>query len=335
MRRALLGVAAAVALGLLTPAAATAHPMRLGVLQLEALDGEGVQVRFRYSGTEREPTGVTPTLAAPCAQVGSPEVSPLPYGEERRFVARCPGGLDGVRVSLADVPAGGVHVVVRARFASGARLEDTLDAAQPSVTLREARIDAGAGAVMTRYLALGLEHIAGGVDHLLFVLGLLLLVRELRPAVLTLSAFTVGHSLTLALAALDLVRLPSGPVEAVIALSILLLAVELGLRERGAPPTLTQRYPWAIALLFGLVHGLGFAGALREVGLPSGAVGPALLGFNLGVELGQLALAALALGTAHLALRGRSPGAWARRAPEYLLGVGATFFLLDRLGALM
>ena len=141
---------------------------------------------------------------------------------------------------------------------------------------------------------LGVEHILGGVDHLLFVLALLLIVRGGRRILLTVTAFTVAHSITLVAATLGWVRVPGPPVEAMIALSIVFVAAEIvqGLRGR---PGLTARAPWLVAFSFGLLHGFGFAGALAEVGLPQNAIPIALFAFNVGVELGQLIFVALVL----------------------------------------
>ena len=141
--------------------------------------------------------------------------------------------------------------------------------------------------VVKLYTKLGIEHILIGIDHLLFVLGLLLLVNGFRLLIQTITAFTLAHSITLALSALDLVHIPQAPVEAVIALSIVFLAREYLMVLRGQD-SLTARYPWIVAFSFGLLHGFGFAGVLQEIGLPQQDVPLALLTFNLGVEIGQL-----------------------------------------------
>jgi hydrogenase/urease accessory protein HupE len=147
------------------------------------------------------------------------------------------------------------------------------------------------------YLHLGVEHILFGFDHLLFVFALVILVRGWRRVALTVTAFTVAHSITLVAATLGLINVPGPPVEAAIALSIMLVAVEIVNARRGIP-SLTARWPWLVAFCFGLLHGFGFAGALAEVGLPHHAIPIALLFFNLGVEIGQLVFVAavLALG---------------------------------------
>jgi len=172
-----------------------------------------------------------------------------------------------------------------------------------------------------------------GVDHLLFVLCLVLLVRDVRMLLATVTAFTVAHSITLAAATLGLVIVRSAPVEATIALSIVFLASEL-LRDPAQRSDITQYYPWLVAFSFGLLHGLGFAGALSEAGLPHGEIPLALFSFNVGVECGQLAFIATALSVIYLgrcALQ-NSP-VWAPRVAAYAVGCIASYWVFERLAA--
>jgi hydrogenase/urease accessory protein HupE len=185
------------------------------------------------------------------------------------------------------------------------------------------------------YLISGAEHILFGFDHLLFVFGLLLLLQGLWPLVKTITAFTVAHSITLGLAVLGVVNAPSAPVEIVIALSIVLLAREIIMGQRG-DRSLVHRVPWLIAFIFGLFHGLGFAGALGELGLRASDIPLALLFFNLGVELGQLGFIALML--VINAMIGRQLQQWAPRLPTalaYGLGGISTYWFLERLPGLL
>jgi hydrogenase/urease accessory protein HupE len=182
----------------------------------------------------------------------------------------------------------------------------------------------------TSYFALGVEHILFGIDHLLFVLALVLIVRGVGLLVKTITAFTIAHSITLALATLELVKLPSAPVEAVIALSIVFVAAEI-LRSRRGQRGLTERAPWLVALTFGLLHGFGFAGALVEVGLPANDIPFALLLFNVGVEAGQLAFVAAVLVTVGIFRRSRIPlPRWASLLPPYAIGSVAMFWVIER-----
>ena len=219
-------------------------------------------------------------------------------------------------------------VLVKVFWADGQSRVYTLTAGQPSVTLYGSADDQrGMGEIARAYTLLGVEHILSGFDHLLFVIALLFLVGFQRRLVLTITAFTAAHSITLALSALGWLSLRSPPVEATIALSIMLVAGE-ALRSRH---TLARRWPALVAFLFGLVHGLGFAGALKEIGLPDNHLLVALLTFNLGVEIGQL-LTVAAAGLLFLALR-RLPKltpAPARAAALYAIGVLAAYWSIER-----
>jgi hydrogenase/urease accessory protein HupE len=177
---------------------------------------------------------------------------------------------------------------------------------------------------------LGVEHILAGIDHLLFVLSLLLIVRGFKRIVATITAFTIAHSLTLAAATLGLVDIPGPPVEAAIALSIVFVASEVVRGSRGKPG-LTAHAPWVVAFGFGLLHGFGFAGALAEVGLPQKAIPLALLTFNVGVEIGQLlfVVAMLAAGSVLSRLPLRMPQ-WGARVAPYAIGTVAMFWVAER-----
>lgn len=200
-------------------------------------------------------------------------------------VLRCgPRGLSG-SLTIQGVGERYSAALVKVFWLDGESRVYTLTKAQPTVQLFGAANDPrGMGEIASAYALLGVEHILGGIDHLLFVISLLFLVGFQRRLVWTITAFTAAHSLTLACSALGLLTLRSAPVEASIALSIVLVAGE-ALHRRD---TLARRWPAAVAFLFGLVHGLGFAGALKEIGLPENHLLVALLTFNVGVELGQL-----------------------------------------------
>jgi len=267
--------------------------------------------------------------------------------ETRGQALRCgTRGLAGT-VSVEGVGQSYSAVILRIGWASGRAEVHTLTDALPRVRLFGGAQDAlELSVVAESYGVLGVEHILTGWDHLLFVIGLLLLVGFRRQLVATITAFTVAHSLTLAASALGWLTLRSAPVEAAIALSIVLVCGE-ALRTR---ETLSRRWPALVALLFGLVHGLGFAGALREIGLPQGQSALALLSFNLGVEAGQL----LVIGVAWLlmalwsrlaaAIRRRragspageaSPGLAGRRTLTYAIGGLGAFWLIERVAAIV
>ncbi|HVM97483.1 MAG TPA: HupE/UreJ family protein, partial [Candidatus Acidoferrales bacterium] len=224
-------------------------------------------------------------------------------------------------------------ILLRLRFRSGESTSGVLSRAAPVFVVPGIANASNSGSLLTLaagYAWLGIGHILGGPDHLLFVLGLMLLVVGWRKLVATLTAFTLAHSLTLALAILDVVHVTPAPVEASIALSIVLLAAELT-HDASSPPTLARRAPWSIAFVFGLLHGLGFAGALREVGLPAGQVPLALLAFNMGVELGQLAFVGAALLPVFLWRRFSATRPALRLLPAYAIGTIAVVWVLERL----
>jgi hydrogenase/urease accessory protein HupE len=209
----------------------------------------------------------------------------------------------------------------------------------PTNTVFVVQATPGAGEVAATYLGLGVEHILFGFDHLLFVLALVILVRDWRRVAVTVTAFTIAHSITLAAATLGFVNVPGRPVEATIALSIVLVAVEI-LNARAGKPSLTARLPWLVAFSFGLLHGFGFAGALAEVGLPQHAIPVALLFFNVGVETGQLVFVAAVLSLIWLLRHAASQllgAALVKRAFDrldgaiaYGVGVVATYWLIER-----
>ncbi|MGR9071450.1 MAG: HupE/UreJ family protein [Gammaproteobacteria bacterium] len=236
--------------------------------------------------------------------------------------------LRGQRLRIAGLDGTMTDALVRIEFADGAAWTQRLTPGRPAARIPEL---ASGLEVMDVYLRLGVEHILLGVDHLLFVLSLLLIVRGRWMLVKTVTAFTVAHSITLALAALGFVHAPSPPVEAAIALSIVLVAVEV-VRSRRGIRGITARAPWAVAFAFGLLHGFGFAGALAELGLPEGRIPLALLFFNLGVEAGQLIFVAAALGV-FVSVRRMSAQLprWTELAPPYAVGIIAMFWVIQRI----
>ena len=248
---------------------------------------------------------------------------------ERWQISR-PGGLTGQTLSIDGIVGGVTDVVVRVERQDGTSQVERLLPQSPQFTVKAAT---GTAEVAWSYLVLGVEHILGGIDHLLFVLALLLIVRGGRRILMTITAFTVAHSITLVSATLGWMHVPAPPVEAMIALSIVFVAAEIvrGLRGR---PGLTARAPWIVAFGFGLLHGFGFAGALAQVGLPQKAVPLALLTFNVGVEVGQLMFVAVAVGVRAALTRWRAPQqAWLSFATPYAIGCVAMFWVLERVAA--
>jgi hydrogenase/urease accessory protein HupE len=254
---------------------------------------------------------------------------------ERRTIRRV-GGVTGQTITIEGLSATSTDILVRIESLGGATQTERLS---PTKTTFVVQATPGAWEVASTYLRLGTEHILSGFDHLLFVLALVILVRDWRRVALTVTAFTVAHSITLAAATLGLLNVPGPPVEASIALSIVFVAVEIVNARRGIQ-SLTTRWPWFVAFCFGLLHGFGFAGALAEVGLPQHAIPIALLFFNLGVEIGQLAFVAVILSAATLFRRAavlRFEPLRIRRAADrldiaaaYMIGALAAYWLIER-----
>ncbi len=223
-----------------------------------------------------------------------------------------------------------VDVVVRVRWSDDRRRTVVLHGEDDRAVLGDGTQGQSTPALLGTYLALGVEHILIGLDHVLFVLGLFMLVGWRRRLLWAITGFTLAHSLTLAASTLGWATLAQGPVEAIIALSIVLLATEL-CHER---PTLTRRLPGIVAFAFGLLHGFGFAGALQEIGIPADRAWTALLGFNLGVELGQLGIILVAAAVGLAAGRLPHPHRW-RRLAAYAGGTVASAWTIERVVALV
>jgi hydrogenase/urease accessory protein HupE len=247
-----------------------------------------------------------------------------------RWRIRHQDGLVGQTVAIEGNAVGVTDVIARVERMDGTSQVERL---QPGSLEFEVQPPTGTMEVAWSYLVLGVEHILAGIDHLLFVLALLLIVRGSWRIVATITAFTVAHSITLVAATLGWVHVPGPPVEAIIALSIVFVASEVvhGLRGKEG---LTARAPWVVAFSFGLLHGLGFAGALAEVGLPQTAIPVALLMFNVGVELGQLMFVAVVLSAGGILERlVAAPPAWATGVIAYSIGSVAAFWTLERVAS--
>jgi hydrogenase/urease accessory protein HupE len=246
---------------------------------------------------------------------------------ERWLVSCGETGLVGYQIRIEGLQTTLTDVLVRVGFADGVTHTQVL---RPNLIAFTVEGAASKLAVSADYFRLGIEHILGGIDHLLFVLALLLIVDNMRRLIATITAFTVAHSLTLAAATLGWVHVPQQPVEAVIALSILFVAGEI-LHIRQGRPGVTRRWPWVVAFIFGLLHGFGFAGALTEVGLPQQAIPLALLMFNVGVEAGQLVFIFAVLLFLYLVKRIMSVRLpWGVPAAAYGIGGMSAFWVIER-----
>ncbi|MBE9637335.1 HupE/UreJ family protein [Salipiger mangrovisoli] len=318
---------------LLNPLVASAHALDPGFLEISVMEGTQWRVSWRMPDVEGRPMPITPVLPESCQSTPAPAPAFDGRAWVTSFLASCPEGLAGGKISIAGLASTRTDVLVRYELEPGQAQTQRLTASAAEFTVP---VEPAAGAVFTSYVSLGVTHILEGADHLLFVFALLLLVRQPRRLLWAITAFTLAHSLTLAAATLGWLRLPSAPVEVVVALSIVFLAYELALPPERRDPV-AERFPALVSFGFGLIHGLGFAGALREIGLPQADIPLALLSFNIGVELGQLMFIALVLGLGYLARR-MAPvladhGPRLSRLSSYGIGSIAAFWVIERLAA--
>ncbi len=251
---------------------------------------------------------------------------------ERRLVDASGSGLAGKRIEFVGLQATITDVLVRQQALDGAHTTTLVHPSQPWVEIAAAP---GIAGIVGAFLMQGIEHILFGIDHLLFILGLMLMVRDRWMLLKTITAFTVAHSITLAAATLGYVHVPAPPLNAGIALSIMFVGVEV-LRSWRGETSLALRHPWLVAFAFGLVHGLGFASGLVNLGLPQADIPLALLLFNLGVEAGQLIFVAVTL----LLVRsfGQLEINWPRSVrmmPAYAVGSLGAFWTVDRIAAML
>jgi hydrogenase/urease accessory protein HupE len=311
---------------LLCPLAALGHESRPAYLELR----EGPAGEFRVLW-KTPMQGDLRLALAPEFSAGVTASSPVvtrrvPGAAVQTWSIRA-GSLRGETVRVSGLEGTMTDALVRVQFADGTEWNERLTPSRPESVIP---VRPSGSAVAGLYLRLGVEHILTGVDHLLFVLALLILTRSGARLLGTITAFTVAHSITLAAATLGWVHVPQPPVEAVIALSIAFVAAEI-VRGSTGGAGVAARWPWVVAFVFGLLHGLGFASGLAEIGLPQGRIPLALLFFNLGVELGQLSFVAAVVlvlrATAKVRLR--LPRSSVTLVP-YLIGSVAMFLLLQR-----
>ncbi|MCC6765205.1 MAG: HupE/UreJ family protein [Deltaproteobacteria bacterium] len=336
-----LALALLVGLGALAaaPARVGAHALSPALLGLRETTPGTFAVTWKIPTLRLIGAELRPVLPPACAATGPPTIDETTESLTSHWTADCgTTGLVGATLGVDGLGGAKTDALLHLELADGRTIDTVLRARDPTfiVSERDTALD-----VARRYVGLGVDHILTGYDHLLFVFGLLLLATDWRRLVATITAFTLGHSVTLTLAVLDVARVPPAPVEVLIAFSIFVLAVELARPRSRADAdrldggaggaTRMRRRPWLMALAFGFLHGLGFAGTLRAAGLPADAVPLALLGFNAGIELGQLAfvLTVLALRALTRPVVARLP-AWADAVPIYAMGSLAACWMIER-----
>jgi hypothetical protein len=263
---------------------ARAHELRPGYLEVRQTGPETFAVLWKVPARDDLRLGLYLQLPDTCTPAAEPMRFQTADASTERTTLACPGGLEGRRIAIDGLTATLTDVLVRLVRMDGSGQSVRLTPSAPSLVVAAVP---GRFPVAATYLRLGVEHIVLGVDHLVFVLGLLLIVPNRWMLLKTITAFTVAHSLTLAVATLGYARVPLLPLNVAIALSILFLGPEIVRAERG-DTSLTLRHPWVVAFAFGLVHGFGFASGLTSMGLPRAEIPAALLLFNLGVEAGQM-----------------------------------------------
>ncbi len=310
------------------PPSALADVFRPAYLEIRELGGDEYALTWKVPAQSAElRLSAYVVLPAGTETLSEPRATYVDGSWSERWTVRRPGGFAGETIRIEGKAVGATDVIARVERADGSSQVERLPVDMPEFVVLS---PAGTDEVAWTYLVLGVEHILAGLDHLLFVLALLLIVRGTRRIVVTITAFTLAHSLTLVAATLGWVHVPGPPVEAIIALSIVFVASEVIHGAEGRPG-LAARVPWVVAFSFGLLHGLGFAGALSEVGLPANAIPVALLTFNIGVEIGQL----LFVGTV-LALRFMVrklvtlQSALVPKTAAYVIGTVAAFWTVER-----
>jgi hydrogenase/urease accessory protein HupE len=301
---------------------AQAHEVRPAYLQLTETAPGQFEVLWKQPllGDRRLP--LEPVLPQGCAREGPPIPEVAGAALIERWHIDC--DLRSGAVTISGLSKTLTDVLVEIRYLSGEPVSQLLKPSRPSLDL------ASPTPQIWSYLTFGVEHLLLGLDHILFVVGLVLFIGNTWTLVKTITAFTIAHSITLACSVLGLISLPQGPVEAVIALSILFLA-----RELVEPPQRRSRItlgrPWLMAFAFGLLHGFGFAGALTEIGLPADQLAVSLVLFNLGIEIGQLLVIGLLLSAAAILGKAwkRNREVWPRRF-AWVMGSVAGFWTIDR-----
>ncbi len=313
------------------------------LITLCAFSSFGHEVRPAYLGIKQvSPTEYRVLWKIPAQDGKTPRINPefpeewkqttynaelIGAASQYKWTFEIEEALPGQTIAFNGISKTLIDVLVNIEMLDGSRYSKLVKANSPFYTIPE---EPSTWEVIGTYTILGIEHILFGIDHLLFVLALLFVVEGKWKLIKTITAFTLAHSITLSLAALGFASIPIAPVEAVIALSIVFLAREI-IAHRKGQPSLTYQYPWLVAFTFGLLHGFGFASALSETGLPQQSIPLALLFFNVGVELGQIAFIITVLGLIQLSSKLKFQVAFLQQKTiTYVIGIVSSYWLIDR-----
>lgn len=320
---------------LLLAPSAMAHKLAPSLLWISEQSDGSLQVQWKTPAATAAGRSLRPVFPAGCQQHQAPSQRTEGTAIVWQWAIRCQQGLIGQRLAVEGMAESGTATLVKIQWLDGRRVQQLINAEEAEFIVPQQQT---LWQVMGEYLQLGAEHIWSGPDHLLFVLALLLLVPNMRLLIWTITSFTLGHSITLSLVSLGYMDYPVSLVEFAIAASIFVLAVELaqqggqsGSRDTVRDARWIPRHSWLVAIAFGLLHGMGFAGALKEIGLPDGDIPLALLSFNIGIEIGQLVFVGLVLllmnqGRRYLPTLVR-PGWW---ATVYCIGSLSVFWCIER-----
>jgi hypothetical protein len=305
-----------------------ADEIKLSYLEIKENKPEHYSVLLKLPAENNKKLPVVMSLPEGCSLTLAKTSQIVNKAYSERWQMKCDQGLTDKTIQIEGLKSTDTELLMRMELLSGNSHSVLLNPAKSSYHIPQ---EDSSLEIAKTYTWLGITHILLGFDHILFVFALLLIVKNMRRLLWTVTAFTLAHSITMVLATLGIVYIPQAPVEAIIALSILFLAMEI-MHEKQGKVGLTSHYPWLIAFIFGLLHGFGFAGALAEIGLPQQAITLALIFFNVGVEIGQLMFIATVVLTLAVLQRFIYPKVLDRfqTAVVYLMGGLSSFWLIER-----
>jgi len=306
-----------------------ADEIRPAYLEIKQKDIKSFAMLFKVPAKKDERLSIYVQLPTSCSYLNSSSSSFIKGAYVEHSFFRCKDNIQNKSLTIKGLEKTNTQLLLRIEFLNKTSQSVILKPTKSTYTIKE---DASSTQIIKTYSVLGIEHILMGYDHLLFIFALLLIVRNFSRLLWTISAFTLAHSITMASATLGFVHVSQAPVEAVIALSILFLAIEL-IYKKESKTSLTFKYPWLIAFIFGLLHGFGFAGALAEIGLPQHAITLALIFFNIGVEIGQLifVVSVVMFSLIFAQYKNILISLQAKKIMIYIIGSLSSFWLIERL----